>query len=59
MWKFKSERLARERAFETGLLYGLCVLNGFWYVGTAEQLAKIACLSSPCPEVKGETDEPR
>jgi hypothetical protein len=41
MYKYKSKALAREKADDLNLYYGTSVFDGYYYVGTQEQLTKI------------------
>ncbi len=43
--KCNSEHVAQAIAAERGQVYGLCVHDGKFYVGSAEQLAKIGCVN--------------
>ena len=43
MMRTKNRDLADREANETGLLIGFCVFDGWYYVGTAEQLERIGC----------------
>ncbi len=45
MAKCNSEHVAKAIAAERGQVYGLCVFDGKFYVGTAEQLGKIGCVN--------------
>jgi hypothetical protein len=44
MFKYRNRNGAKTKADETGLLFGLCVFDGFYYVGTKEQLKAIGCV---------------
>ena len=44
MYMTRNVEMAKERAREKDLLWGLCVFNGAYYVGTAEQLYAIGCM---------------
>ena len=44
MSRTKSLENAIVLAAESGLTYGFCVLDGWYYVGTVEQLERIACV---------------
>ena len=44
MLKYKLERLARECALKNNWCYGLSVFDGYWYVGTWEQLEAIGAI---------------
>lgn len=60
MNRTKSLERAIELAAERGLAYGFCVLDGWHYVGTREQLERIACVdisSTPSGPSVAECDE--
>lgn len=44
MFKFRSLTCAMQKANESNLCYGFCILDGFYYVGRIEQLERIGCL---------------
>lgn len=54
MMKTKSLEMARENAISRGLRVGLCVFDGFYYVGDIQQLSKIGCVLT----VGRRSDEP-
>ena len=45
MFKYNAEKVAKESAREKGLLYGISVFGGGWYVGTKAELVKIGVLA--------------
>lgn len=44
MYRFRSLALAYEKAKELYLDFGLCVFDGWYYVGTKTQLLKIGVI---------------
>ena len=45
MFKYNTEKVAKESAREKELLYGISVFGGGWYVGTKAELVKIGVLA--------------
>lgn len=44
MIRTKSRNDAAEMAQRDGKLHGLCVFDGLWYIGTAEELRKVGAV---------------
>lgn len=54
MSRTSNEKLARSIAFSEGLSYGMSALDGFWYVGTWQQLNNIGCADIREPKTESE-----
>lgn len=52
MTRHRNELAAQSRALFDGTAVGFCVLDGWYYTGSREQLERIACVSiaTPTPE---------
>lgn len=50
MIRTKNEAIAKARAYSFGHRYGLCVSDGMFYVGTAEELEKLPVVLKDEPE---------
>jgi len=44
MYKVNNKAMAEKLAKEHSLAYGMCVLDGAWYVGTTNQLMAIGVI---------------
>ena len=58
MTRWRKFDIAKEDAATKGVCVGFCVLDGMFYVGTREQLAKIACIDIEDPKEVFKCDGP-
>ena len=59
MTRSQSRESARQLAAEDGTNYGMSVLDGRWYTGSAEQLVRIGCLPDTFKLVPPDPPKPR